>query len=111
MLATLQGLGVAPSFNIPLVSNDNTYSESVFKTLKYRSEQPEKAFLNIDTARHWVKGSVQWYNNQHQHSNVKFVPPAQRRSPEDMAISLNRKRVYAAARAHSPIRWSGDVKN
>jgi hypothetical protein len=38
MLATLQGLGVAPSFNIPLVSNDNTYSESVFKTLKYRSE-------------------------------------------------------------------------
>jgi len=42
MLATLQELGVMPSFSRPSVSNDNPYSESLFRTLKYRPEYPEK---------------------------------------------------------------------
>jgi putative transposase len=111
MLATLQELGVVPSFSRPSVSNDNPYSESVFRTLKYRPEYPEKPFLDIDAGRRWVKGFVQWYNHEHQHSSIKFVTPAQRHNGEDIAILLNRKRVYVAAKAQHPIRWTGDVKN
>ena len=47
MLATLQQLGVIPSFSRPSVSNDNPYSESLFRTLKYRPEYPEKPFDNL----------------------------------------------------------------
>ncbi len=43
MLATLQALGVMPSFSRPAVSNDNPYSESLFKTLKYRPRYPDKS--------------------------------------------------------------------
>jgi len=56
MLATLQALGIMPSFSRPAVSNDNPYSESLFKTLKYRPEYPGKPFssaygANIRTSR------------------------------------------------------------
>jgi putative transposase len=56
MLATLQELGVKPSFSRPSVSNDNPYSESLFRTLKYRPEYPEKAFESLVLARQWVDG-------------------------------------------------------
>ncbi|BBJ22783.1 hypothetical protein W01_07100 [Candidatus Nitrotoga sp. AM1P] len=62
MLATLQALGVAPSFSRPAVSNDNPFSESLFKTLKYRPAYPCQAFENLLTARQWVSTFVQWYN-------------------------------------------------
>jgi len=58
MLATLQALGVMPSFSRPSVSNDNPYSESLFRTLKYRPEYPEQAFNNLHAARTWVEGFV-----------------------------------------------------
>ncbi|MBB1437054.1 transposase family protein, partial [Pseudoalteromonas sp. SG43-6] len=54
LLATLQELGIVPSFSRPSVSNDNPYSESLFKTLKYRSDYPEKPFEDISAAREWV---------------------------------------------------------
>ena len=111
MLATLQELGVVPSFSRPSVSNDNPYSESVFRTLKYRPEYPESPFSDVGEARQWVKGFVQWYNNEHQHSSIKFVTPAQRHNGEDIAILLNRKRVYTAAKARNSIRWARDIKN
>jgi putative transposase len=63
MLATLQALGVAPSFSRPAVSNDNPYSESLFKTLKYRPKYPHQAFENLLAARQWVGGFVRWYKN------------------------------------------------
>ena len=47
MLATMQQLGVMPSFSRPSVSNDNPYSESLFKTLKYRPQYPLKPFADI----------------------------------------------------------------
>ncbi len=68
MLATLQQLGVKPS-----VSNDNPYSESLFRTLKYRPEYPERPFNDLQAARSWVCGFVEWYNHEHLHSGVKFV--------------------------------------
>uniref|UniRef100_UPI000C0D4B26 DDE-type integrase/transposase/recombinase n=1 Tax=Iodobacter sp. BJB302 TaxID=1506510 RepID=UPI000C0D4B26 len=54
MLATLQNLGVATSFSRPAVSNDNPYSESLFKTLKYRPMQLPKPFDDLLAARQWA---------------------------------------------------------
>jgi transposase InsO family protein len=76
MLATLQRLGIAPSFSRPRVSNDNPFSESLFKTLKYCPSFPERGFKSIEEAREWVKKFVNWYNNIHLHSGINFVTPA-----------------------------------
>jgi putative transposase len=61
MLATLQQLGVMPSLSRPAVSNDNPYSESLFKTLKYRPQYPLKPFADLSVAREWVADLVHWY--------------------------------------------------
>ncbi len=66
MLATLQALGVTPSFSRPAVSNDNPYSESLLKTMKYRPAYPSKPFESRAAARQWVGMFVQWYNHEHQ---------------------------------------------
>lgn len=111
MLATLQELGVMPSFSRPSVSNDNPYSESIFRTLKYRPEYPEKAFADLDDARKWVTGFTKWYNDEHRHSGIKFVTPSARHQGLDNAILLNRVEVYSRAKAQNPSRWSGEIKN
>lgn len=111
MLATLQELGIMPSLSRPSVSNDNPYSESLFRTLKYRSEYPEKAFENITVSRNWVRDFVHWYNNEHRHSGIQFITPAQRHAGKDSEILAKRAQVYLAAKAKHPERWSGDIKN
>ena len=111
MLATLQELGVMPSFSRPCVSNDNPYSESLFRTLKYRPEYPEKSLTDLMVARRWVAGFVQWYNHKHCHSGIKFVTPAQRHSGEDIEILANRKAVYQQAKSQNPERWTGKIRN
>ncbi|GEM_PF-1891596 len=63
--ATLQQLGVVPSFSRPSVSNDNPYSESLFRTLKYTPAWPGKPFESLEAARAWVQEFVTWYNGVH----------------------------------------------
>jgi len=111
MLATLQELGVIPSFSRPSVSNDNPYSESLFRTLKYRPEYPEKAFEDLPAARTWVQGFVNWYNHEHLHSAIKFVTPEQRHTGEDKEILAKRKQIYQQAKLKYPERWSGEIRN
>lgn len=111
MLATLEKLGIVPSFSRPRVSNDNPYAESLFKTCKYRPEYPGRPFLDVDEARAWTTGFVKWYNNVHKHSGLKFVTPAQRHSGTDAAILRQRERAYAEAKARRPERWSGATRN
>jgi len=111
MLATLQQLGVIPSFSRPSVSNDNPYSESLFKTLKYRPEYPSMPFETLFDARSWVAGFVKWYNHEHLHSAIKFVTPVQRHAGEDVAILAKREQVYQTAKANFPQRWSGNTRN
>jgi transposase InsO family protein len=111
LLATLQNLGVMPSYSRPSVSNDNPYSESLFRTLKYRSEYPEHGFTDLQNARTWVTGFVDWYNTRHLHSAIGFVTPQQRHCGEDKEILANRKRVYQQAKAKHPNRWSGEIRN
>lgn len=111
MVAKLQDLGVMPSFSRPSVSNDNPYSESLFRTLKYRPEFPEKPFYNIDQARDWVSRFINWYNTVHLHSGIQFVTPDDRHKGKDVEILANRHRVYQKARLKNPERWSGRTRN
>ncbi len=111
MLATLQQLGVIPSFSRPSVSNDNPYSESLFRTLKYRPEYPEQPFSDLTAARDWVQFFVNWYNKEHLHSSIKFITPEQRHAGKDDEILRNRKEVYQQAKLNNPNRWSGEIRN
>ena len=111
MLATLQKLGVVPSFSRPACSNDNPFSESLFKTLKYRPCYPKRSFENLMGARQWVGTFVRWYNEEHRHSAIKFVTPTQRHAGLDGALLRKRAEVYEAAKAKRPERWSGNTRN
>lgn len=111
LLATLERLGVAASYSRPSVSNDNPFSESLFHTLKYRPEYPDRPFASIEAARAWVADFVHWYNNVHLHSSIRFVTPAQRHAGEDAAILKHRAVVYEAARRERPERWSRACRN
>ncbi len=111
MLATLQWLGVAPSFSRPSVSNDNPFSEALFKTLKYVPSFPEIGFASIEEAKAWVEKFVRWYNHCHLHSGINFVTPASKHNGQDDAILKNRHVVYELAKTKHPNRWSKGTRN
>ena len=111
MLATMQRLGVAASRSRPSVSNDNPYSEALFRTLKYRPQLPVKPFDGLLQARRWVTELVHWYNHEHRHSAIGFVTPAQRHAQIDEHLLKARAKVYCAARNDNPNRWSGPTRN
>jgi putative transposase len=112
MLATLQELGVMPSFSRPSVSDDNPYSEALFKTAKYHHSFPWlNKFATILDARIWGEQLVDWYNNEHLHSALKFVTPEQRHNGADNAIRIKRHAVYQAAKLQHPERWSGKTRD
>ncbi len=86
MLSMLEHLGVVPSFSRPSVSDDNPFSEALFKTLKYHPTFPMTSkFGAILEARQWVIKFVDWYNNHHKHSGLKFIAPSERHNGEDKA--------------------------
>lgn len=111
MLVTLQKLGVIPSFSRPHVSDDNPYSESLFRTLKYCPEYPGKPFETLELASDWVAVFVDWYNADHLHSGINFVTPDDRHFGRDEDILNKRKEVYEKARRRNPERWSGETRN
>lgn len=104
MLATLEKLGVAASFSRPRVSNDNPFSESLFKTLKYCPKYPDR-FDSIEEAKRWVIKFLNWYNEEHLHSGIKYVTPNQRHQGLDKEILESRHQVYLEARSKHPERW------
>lgn len=111
MLATLQKLGVVPSFSRPSVSDDNPYSESMFKTLKYCPMYPSKPFESTESAKNWVEKFIQWYNEEHLHSGISFVTPGCRHRGEDHTILEKRNKVYEKAKDRNPARWSKETRN
>jgi putative transposase len=111
MLAKLQQLGVMPSFSRPSVSDDNAFAESVMRTIKYNPAYPDHPFADLDAARAWVATFVTWYNDEHLHSGIQFVTPAQRHHGLDVDILAHRHDVYTAARARHPERWTGQTRN
>lgn len=111
MLATLHMLGISPSNSRPSVSNDNPYSESLFKTVKYCPYYPTKPFNELIDARRWMIEFVEWYNHTHRHSGIQYVTPAQRHAGLDKAILAKRTEVYEKAKTKNPIRWSRQTRN
>jgi putative transposase len=76
-LAQLLGsLGVERSFSRPHVSDDNAFSESQFKTLKYQPDYPER-FSGPAHAQAWCQEFFDWYNDHHQHSGLALFTPAE----------------------------------
>ncbi len=111
MLATLQRLGVVVSLSRPSVSNDNPFSESLFRTMKYRPIFPKGPFGSLEAAREWVAGFVRWYNTEHLHSGICFVTPMDRHEGRDTEILEKRHRIYEAARRRRPDRWTGSTRD
>lgn len=111
MLATLQRLGVVPSFSRPRVSDDNPYSEALFRTLKYAPAFPRRPFASLSEARAWVRWFVAWYNGEHHHSGINFVTPEQRHRGLDGDVLARRAAVYERARRAHPERWSGKTRD
>jgi len=111
MLATLQWLGIVPSFSRPHVSDDNPYSESLFRTLKHGPGYPSRPFVDVETARQWVARFVDRYNTEHHHSAIRFVTPNERHFGHDRSILANREALYERARRLKPQRWSGPTRN
>jgi putative transposase len=111
MLATLQRLGVVPSFSRPQVSDDNPFSESLFRTMKYRPGYPSKPFQSLEEAQAWVDGFVTWYNTEHLHSSIRFVTPDDRHFGREQMILAKRRKLYEEARLKNPNRWSRNTRN
>lgn len=111
MIATLQWLGIVPSFSRPHVSDDNPYSEALFRTLKHTPAYPRLPFASLEAARRWVAHFVAWYNTQHRHSAIRYVTPDQRHYGLEKDILSYRRWVYERARRRRPARWSGPTRN
>jgi transposase InsO family protein len=110
MKATMEKLGVVSSFSRPRVSDDNAFSEALFRTAKYWVEYPRKPFASLEEARVWVAKFVGWYNNEHLHSGIGFVTPADRHARRDAAIRLRRRAIYERARRRHPERWANATR-
>jgi putative transposase len=111
LLSKMHDLGITPSRGRPRVSNDNPYSESLFRTLKYCPQWPVNGFGGLDEARTWVRDFMTWYNTVHRHSRIRFVTPTQRHDGKDKEILARRHDVYRLAREKKPERWSAETRN
>ncbi len=75
LASLLVDLDVARSHNRPRTSNDNPFSESQFKTMKYMPHYPDR-FATIGAARTWMSAFTSWYNHEHRHSGIGLHTPA-----------------------------------
>jgi putative transposase len=100
----LYDLGVAKSHSRPYTSDDNPYSESQFKTLKYRPEMPER-FSSIHEARSLFRALLSWYNEEHKHSGIAMLSPAVVHQGHAEAALERRQRVLDQAYEKNPQRY------
>jgi putative transposase len=97
-------LGIAGSHSRPHVSNDNPYSESQFKTLKYRPEFPDR-FGSLDHAVGIVQAVLGWYNSEHHHSALGFLTPEDVHYGRAEWMLAQRQRILDEAYAKNPERF------
>jgi putative transposase len=97
-------LGVTKTHSRPHVSNDNPFSESQFKTLKYRPDYPERFGCQPD-ARSWATDFFQWYNHEHHHSALGLLTPADVHFGRAQSILDQRQQVLHAAYLKNPERF------
>lgn len=98
LLEKRHDMNIEPSFSRPRVSNDNPYSEALFRTCKYVPSYPVNGFAALSAARAWVQAFVRWYNHEHRHSGIRFVrhrsnvmPATTPRSSTNVTPSTNRR--------------------
>ena len=104
--ALLADLEVTRSHSRPRVSNDNPYSEALFKTLKYGPEFPER-FGSLTESRKFMDEFTHWYNHEHRHTGIGLHTPADVHFGLAAATTANRRTVLAEARARHPHRFGG----
>jgi putative transposase len=102
----LADLGITKTHWRPRVSNDNPYSESQFKTLKYRPCFPDR-FLCTEEARSFCQGFFPWYNTEHHHSGIGFLTPEHVHAGHVLAMHQVRSETLAVAVALHPGASSG----
>jgi putative transposase len=100
----LADLGVTKTHSRPHVSNDNPYSESQFKTMKYRPGYPDR-FGSIQDARAWARPFFHWYNHQHYHTGLALLTPATVHYGQAQAVLERRQETLQAAYAAHPERF------
>lgn len=100
----LADLAITKTHSRPHVSNDNPFSESQFKTMKYRPEFP-KRFGSMEDARTFCRSFFGWYNNDHHHSSLCFLTPSQVHLGQAEAVLEQRQRTLEAAFAAHPERF------
>ncbi|WP_158622274.1 integrase core domain-containing protein [Corallococcus sp. CA047B] len=86
----------------PRVSDDNAFSEALFRTLKYCRSFPQRAFTSPQDAKAWTARFVTWHNTEHRHSAIRFVTPEDRHLGREAALLAQRHQVYQRARARPP---------
>jgi len=97
-------LGVTKTHSRPYVSDDNPYSESQFRTLKYRPEFPDR-FGCIQDSRAFCQLFFPWYNQEHRHSGIGMLTPAMVHFGEGPAVLARRQAVLDAAYQAHPERF------
>lgn len=100
----LYDLGVQKSHSRPYVSDDNPYSESHFKTIKYRPEMPQR-FSSIHEARSLFRSLLGWYNQEHRHSGIAMLTPEMVHKGRAEEVQKARQAVLDAAYARHPERY------
>ena len=100
----LAELGVTKSHSRPHVSNDNPYSESQFRTMKYRPEFPDR-FGSYQDAHAFCGRFFRWYNDEHRHSGIGFHTPADVHYGRAELVRARRANVLTAAYAAHPERF------
>ena len=100
----LADLGVTKTHSRPHVSNDNPFSESQFKTMKYRPDFPER-FGSPEHSRHHMRDFFPWYNTEHHHVGLGLFTPHDVHYGLAAAKREQRARVLAAAYARHPERF------
>ena len=100
----LANLGITKTHSRPHVSDDNPYSESQFKTMKYRPDFP-KLFGSIEDGRAFCRSFFRWYNHEHRHSGIGMLTPVMLHNGHGQAVLDARTHVRLAAYAAHPERF------
>jgi putative transposase len=100
----LADLGITKSHSRPYVSDDNPYSESQFKTLKYRPGFPNR-FGSIQDARAFCREFFPWYNGEHRHSGIGLMTPEMVHYGKAELVTSQRQNVLASAFGEHPERF------
>ena len=105
--SVLTNHGVKFSHSRPRVSNDNPYSESFFRTLKYNGDYlyPRDGFESLEHAQKWLDDFIEHYNEKHRHGGIRMVTPGSRFRGEDVEILRRRRETMLRARQQAPERW------